>query len=290
MIYLLLTVLLNAFLFILFKVFPKYKIDTLQAIVVNYVTCVVTGSLYLGEFPINTKSASQPWFNWALAMGCMYIGLFNFIAYCTKQYGVATASVANKLSLVIPVIAAILLYGERLSTINTIGIIIALPAVYLSISNKGEQNNKHSILLPMLLFLFSGMLDTITKYVEHHYLQNEREQAVFPVHVFAIAASIGIVIITILIVTGKTKLHYRNIVAGILLGIPNYFSIYYLIRLLNDASMQSAVAIALNNIGIVLVSALAGTLLLKEKMNKQRITGLVLAVISIILIAMIDGR
>jgi len=285
MIYLMLTVLLNAILFILFKIFPQYKIDTLQTIVVNYITCVVTGSLFLGELPISTQSASQPWAGWALAMGCMYIGLFNFIAYCTRQYGVATASVANKLSLVIPVVAAVLLYNEQLRTINIIGIVIALPAVYLSVSNKDEPTAKHGLLLPALLFLFSGTLDTITKYVEHHHLQDVRLQAVFPIHVFAVAASIGVVLVSVLVLTKKTQLHYRHIVAGVVLGVPNYFSIYYLIRLLKDKTMQSATAIALNNIGIVLVSALAAALFLKEKMTIFRLVGLLLAVISILLIA-----
>lgn len=290
MMFLLLTVLLNAVLFILFKLFPKYKVDTLQAIVVNYITCVVTGSLFLGEFPVGSESATQPWIGWALAMGAMYISLFNFIAYCTRNYGVATASVANKLSLVIPVVAAVVLYGERLSIINIVGIALAFPAVYLSVNNKDEHSGKHGMLLPALLFLFSGTLDSITKYVEHHHLQDVKQQAVFPIHVFAVAASIGVVLVLILAAKKKIELHYRNIVAGIVLGVPNYFSIYYLIRMLNDKSMQSSIAIALNNIGIVLLSALAALLFLKEKLTKQRIIGLLLAVVSIVLIAWVNGR
>ncbi|OSZ78041.1 hypothetical protein CAP35_07170 [Chitinophagaceae bacterium IBVUCB1] len=289
MIYLLLTILLNAVLFILFKLFPAYRINTLQAIVVNYITCVVTGCLFLGEMPVTINSPSQAWFPWALAMGCMYIGLFNFIAYCTSTYGVGTASVANKLSLVIPVAASIWLYDERLSVINIIGIIIALPAVYLSIISKKKEATEHGLLLPAMLFVFSGTLDAITKYVEHHHLQDVKLQAVFPIHVFAVAASIGIVLITILVIAGKSKLHIRNIAAGILLGIPNYFSIYYLIRMLNDKTMQSATSIALNNIGIVLVSALAAVWLLHEKLTKQKLAGLLLAVLSIVLIAWRNG-
>lgn len=285
MIYLLLTILLNTILFVLFKLFPNYKIDTLQAIVVNYITCVITGSLYLGSFPAGTQSIEQPWFLWSLLLGVMFIGIFNLLAYCTKQYGITTTTVTNKLSLVIPVIFSVLLYKEHLSILNIVGILLAFPAVYMATKVEGETGRAHGFLIPALLFLSSGALDTLMKYMEDTYLQDEISQAIFPIHIFFIAALIGTTIILVQVMRKKIELHYRNIIAGILLGIPNYFSIYYFIRLLHSDWMQSSLVIPVNNIGIVVACAFTAIVFLKEPATRIKLAGLVLSIISIFLIS-----
>lgn len=289
MIYLLLTILLNTVLFIIFKLFAKYHVNALQAIVVNYITCVVTGSIFLGRFPVGAESTNHSWFPWALMMGAMYISVFNFIAYCTKVYGVTTTSVANKLSLVIPVLFSVLMYHDKLSILNVIGILMAFPAVYFTTKVEGEKTHAHGLLLPALLFLCSGVLDAITKYVEHTHLQDVEHQAVFTIHLFGTAACLGSVLVAVLIIRGKMQLSLKNIIAGITLGIPNYFSIYYLIRFLNDKFMPSSSAIAINNIGIVLCSALLAIIVFRESLTKVRFIGLILSVIAIVLIALNHG-
>ncbi|MBN9481958.1 MAG: hypothetical protein BGO70_15410 [Bacteroidetes bacterium 43-93] len=286
MIYLLLTILLNTFLFILFKLFPRFGIDALQAIVVNYITCVVTGSIFLGYFPINKASTQQPWFGWALFLGLLFISIFNFIAYCTRKYGMTISTIANKLSIVIPVVFSVLLYNEHLTALNIAGLLIAFPAVYFSARVEGESGKVGNLLVPALLFISCGSLDTFMKYTEHTYLQDKGLQAVFPVHVFAVAALIGIIIITISALRKKSKPAIKNVVAGIILGVPNYFSIYYYIRLLNSNFMKSSASIPVNNIGIVLCCAFVGMLLFKEPSGKPRITGLILSVIAIVLISL----
>ncbi|MBS1771755.1 MAG: EamA family transporter [Bacteroidetes bacterium] len=289
MIYLLLTILLNTVIFVLFKLFPKYNINALQAIVVNYITCVITGSIFLGRFPISAHSVQQSWFPVSLLMGTMYISIFNFIAYCTKKYGVTTASVANKLSLVIPVLFSVAVYHDKLTIVNIIGIVLALPAVYLTTRVEGEKANMHGVLLPALLFLFSGTLDSMTKYVGATYLPEVEQQAIYPIHVFAVAASLGIIITLVLLLQKRITFSARSVVAGVVLGIPNYFSIYYLIRFLNDKFMPSSSAIAINNIGIVLCSALLAIIVFKESTTNARLLGLILSVVSIILIALNIG-
>lgn len=288
MIYLIATILLNAVLFVFFKVFPKYNIDSLQAIVANYWTCMIVGSILHGSFPIGTQSLSHAWLPWGLLMGGMFVSIFNLIAYCTVKDGITTTTVANKLSLVIPVIFAVFLYNEKLTALKIAGIVAAFPAVYLTTRVKEEGKQGQSLLLPAILFIGSGLLDTLVTFVESKYLPDAGSLVIFTIHVFATAGIIGTIIIAILKAQGKIRLHYRNMVAGILLGIPNYFSIYYLVRLLNEGPLQSAAAITVNNIGIVLASALCAILVFKEKASAQRILGLVLSLAAILLIALGD--
>src|ERR1043165_1447223 len=98
MLYLLLAILLTAYLIVAFKIFERYKVDSLQAIVANYWICVATGSVFVGHFPIGTGSFTQPWIYWSMLMGVAFISIFNLIAYCTKEDGITTTTIANKLS------------------------------------------------------------------------------------------------------------------------------------------------------------------------------------------------
>ena len=271
MFYLLAVILLNTLLYAFFKVFPKYKVDTFQAIVANYWTCVATGSIFLGYFPVNGSSISEPWLPWAMLMGAGFISIFSLVGYCTRIDGITTATIANKLSLVIPVLFSVFLYSEHLTS-----------------RVKGEEGKMQSLFWPALLFLGSGMLDTLVKFVEQAYLGTQQAQAEYTIHVFSTAAIIGTVVVSFLAITKKTRLHPRNIIAGILLGIPNFFSIYYLIRLLNSDYMESSAAIPVSNIGVVITSCISAILIFKESANRQRVIGLLLAIMAILLISLGD--
>ena len=178
MLYLIGSILFSSYLTLSFKVLERLKIPAFQAIVFNYLTCVVTGSVVNGSFPLSMQSTEQTWFHWALLMGTSFIILFNLIAYTTQKIGIAVASVANKLSLVIPFTFSLYLYDEVATWIKVTGIVIAVLAVFLSCyPSKGKIGPTEKpnaglllVLLPALLFLGSGLLDSLVKYVEQAYL------------------------------------------------------------------------------------------------------------------------
>lgn len=288
MFYLLATILLNTLLSVILKIIPRFGVDALQAIVTNYWVCVITGSLFIGHFPIGVQSIHQSWFPWSLLMGLGFISIFNLLAFCTRVDGITTTTISNKLSLVIPVIFSVILYSEHTGIAKIAGIVLAFPAVYLTSRVKGEASKTQNFFWPALLFVSSGLLDTLVKYVEHGYLPTAASQADFTIHTFATAGSIGLIIVTVLAIMGKTHIHWKNIVAGICIGVPNYFSIYYLIRMLNSNIMQSSAAIPVNNIGILVTSTLTALLFFREKITLQRVVGLSLAIIAILLIAFGD--
>lgn len=72
---------------------------------------------------------------------------------------------------------------------------------------------------------------------------------------------------------------------GIVLGIPNYFSIYFLVMALRNPDFESSTLFTLNNVAIVTLSTLLGIALFRERLIKHNWIGLALAVISIILVA-----
>ena len=292
MLYLIGSILFSSYLTLSFKVLERLKIPAFQAIVFNYLTCVVTGSVVNGSFPLSASSTEQAWFHWALLMGTSFIILFNLIAYTTQKIGIAVASVANKLSLVIPFTFSLYLYGEVATWIKVTGIVIAVLAVvftcYPSQKKPGDPQKANSglllVLLPALLFVGSGLLDSLVKYVEQTYL-NQANSDAYLIASFATAGSIGSLVLILLVLTGRQAFDKRSIIAGIAIGIPNYFSIWCLVRMLQAYQGNSSAVIPINNMGIVLFSSVVAWLLFKERLSALNWTGIALSLIAIGLIA-----
>jgi drug/metabolite transporter (DMT)-like permease len=291
LIYLLGSIILTSYLTLSFKVVERFKIPVFQAIVFNYLTCVVTGSIVNGAFPLNSESVHEPWFKWALIMGSLFISLFNVIGYTTQKLGVTVASVANRLSLVIPFAFSIYLYNEEPTWLKIVGVLLALAAVVFTCipSKKDPTDKKKSlgllpILLPAILFIGSGSLDTLVKYVEQSFL-NESNSNAYLIASFGTASTFGLIALLIAVLTGKQRFNPYSILAGILIGVPNYFSIWCLVKVLKDSPGNSSAIIPMNNMGIVLFSSIMAALLFKEKLSAINWIGILLAIGAIALIA-----
>lgn len=284
MLYLVLSILCSSLIFVLFKLYDVYKVQTLYAIIVNYIIAFFTGLLlYESAFSIE-DALGHSWFFGAMVLGVFFILIFNIMAKTSQVSGVSVASVATKMSLVVPVVFGVMLYEERLSGLQMLGIVLALAAVYLaSIKKHTHFLSKRTLILPFLLFLGSGIIDTSMKYFEEVHL-NPDEVFIFPSIIFGAAAVTGLVFVALKGTKNLLRLNFRNMIGGILLGIPNYFSIFYLIKALQNEKLTSASIFTVNNVAIVMLSTLLGVLLFKEQMGLKNWAGIVLAGASIVLV------
>jgi drug/metabolite transporter (DMT)-like permease len=283
------SIILTAWLTIAFKIADRLGISNLQAIVYNYIVCVITGSVVNGSFPIGNSLFKQPWLPWALFMGCCFILLFNLAAYTVQKIGVAVATVAYKLSMVIPFVFSIYLYHEDATALKIGGVALALVAVWFTTRPnkqelKGKQANWLLWFMPLLLFVGSGLLDTMIKYVEQAYI-NAGNQDMYLITAFTVAATVGTIILIWLYTTGKQRFSGKAVAAGICIGIPNYFSIWCLMGALKGYAGNSSAIIPINNMGIVLISALVAWLIFKEKLSAINWLGIILSLGAIALIA-----
>ncbi len=292
MIYLLGSILFSSYLTLSFKVLQKLHINTFQAIVFNYIACVITGSFVNGSFPVNKQNINEPWFVWALVMGVMFISIFNVIGFTTQKLGVAIASVANKLSMVIPFIFSLYLYNENSTALKITGIIVALVAVVLTCypsqqgQGAGKKVNQLLLLLPVVLFISSGLLDTLIVYVKNIFFINPADNFNnFLIAAFSVAGCIGLIVLITQIITRKQQFSIKALLAGIIIGIPNYFSIWCLGKVITAYKGNSSAIIPVNNMGIVLFSAVAAWLLFKERLSLINWAGIFLAIAAIALIA-----
>ncbi|MDG1246247.1 MAG: DMT family transporter [Polaribacter sp.] len=283
MIYLLLSILFSTGLFVIFKYFGIYKIDTLKAIFVNYIVAFIMGVVLADGAVSLSEIPKQPWFLGALFLGALFVSIFFVMATTAQRNGVSVASVAGKMSVVVPVLFGTFLYNESVTILKVIGILIALIAVYLA-SVKNETNTKSGgILFPVLLFFGSGVIDTTLKYVEVNFVL-QKDVSLFSGSLFGIAAVFAATILLIQQIKKKASFGIKNIIAGFVLGVPNYFSIIFLIKALQNEDFESSVLFTVNNVGIVILSTLVGLLIFKETFSLKNKIGVVLAVFGIILV------
>ena len=286
MIYLLLSVIASTLIFIIFKLFETYKVHTLQAIVFNYVFACLFG-LYNYDSAINVSQVvASDWFWGAAALGFLFIAIFNVMALTAQKNGLSVASVASKMSVVIPVIFGFYVYNEGMGLQKIIGILLALVAVYLtSIREKSDVNIRKNLWLPIVLFCGSGVIDTSIKYIETTYLP-DNGIPIFSATVFAFAFVIGSLLISYHAIKGQVRFEVKSLIGGFFLGLVNYYSIYYLLRALNHETLESSSLFTINNVAIVMLSTLLGLMVFKERISKKNWIGIGLAICSIVLITL----
>jgi drug/metabolite transporter (DMT)-like permease len=283
LIFLLLSILFSTGLFVVFKYFGIYKIDVLKAIFVNYIVAFSMGFFFAErQIPIS-EIYLQPWFSGALFLGALFVSIFFVMAMTAQKNGVSVTSIAGKMSVVVPVFFGIILYNESVTFLKIAGIIMALIAVYLS-SVKEEKSEKNgTLLLPILLFIGSGTIDTLLKYIQENYVADE-DVSIFSGSLFGIAGVFAFLILVIKTIKKRESFGYKNIIAGIILGVPNYYSIIFLIKALQNKNFESSTLFTINNVAIVVVSTLVGLFFFKEKFSIKNKIGVAMAILGIILV------
>lgn len=281
------SILFSSLIFVVFKLFDTYQVATFHAIIVNYITAFATGILlYEGEVQPG-ELLSQTWLTGALFLGILFIIIFNFMARTSQRLGVSVASIATKMSLAIPVVAGILLYGERLSFTQVCGIVLALGAVFLASLRENHRPASHDLrvlYLPLVVFLGSGVIDTSIKYMQETAVSST-EYPLFSAAVFGFAALTGTGVLLIKQPGDLKRIQRKNLLGGIALGIPNYFSVFFLLKALQYEGLNSASVFTINNVSIVMLTTLLGILLFGERLKWKNWIGVFLAITSIVLIS-----
>ena len=288
MIPLVLSIIASTFIFVLFRLFARYSINTLQAIVVNYFvacTCGIIG--YQNSIEISAIP-KYDWFYYTVALGALFIIVFNLMATTTQRSGLSVVSVATKMALVIPIGFGLWYYQEPLGPFKAIGIILALAAVYLvSVKNRsGVILQNRNLMFPVLVFFGSGLIDTSLNFLQNDFIKDKSLIPLFSSTIFMTAGVIGIMVLVVQKIKGVLFLEYKNIIAGVVLGIPNYFSIYFLVKALRSNLLDSSGIFTINNVGIVIISTLLGIVFFKEQLSLKNWIGIILAVISIALVSL----
>ncbi|MBK7965992.1 MAG: EamA/RhaT family transporter [Bacteroidetes bacterium] len=279
---------LSAILYVILKYFQVFKINNLQGLTFNYMTASSFAFFSNFEKNIDCFNHCESFLIYGLGIGLLFISVFYTAALTAQHAGITATSIAGKMSMVIPIIFGLWYFGDQLTPIRTLGIFTALAAVLLSTIKKKkmaeeEHHGKLILLLPLLLFIGSGLVDTSIKLSEHYIIKPDN-QDLFLTYLFGSAGILGGIGSLYNRFYKKNKFEWKNILAGIILGITNYYSLVFLIQFLASPGLESSIGFAMTNVLVVIFSTLMGIFLFKEKLSPMNQAGIALAISSIIIL------
>ncbi len=288
MIFLLSSILISTLFGISFKIISIRNINSFQTIIVNY---IVAGSLGF----LTTKSAitplnvvNEPFVGLAFFLGIIFIGSLFVIAETTAKYGISVAQVANRMSVVVPISVAVLLYGDGVTPFKIIGVILAIVAVYL-VSHKesgSKADDKWWWVFPLIIFICSGIIDSSINYAQRN-LVNDTTLDVFLSTIFATAFLFGMIVLLYQLIIKKEKFQVQAIPAGIILGLINYGTMYFLSKALGSGLLEPSALFPINNLSILTLSTIISVLVFKEKLSSKNWLGIGLSLLAIFMLGLL---
>lgn len=287
MIYLFLSILSSSLIYTVLKLLDSFNINRVHAISINYLTACILGFFLQGQSVSVGEILTRDWFWGACLLGLLFIGIFILMAITTQKSGLSVVSVAAKMSVAVSVLFVIIYYREPLTVLKVTGIALALLAVYLvSIKSKsGLYIKKENLIFPALVLFGSGLQDIIIKFAQQDYVAKS-ETAIFSATIFGAAFVIGGIQGVHQLLRKNIGFRGKDLIGGICLGIPNYFSIYFFIKALDYSGLKTSTVFIFNNVSIVMLSTILGILFFKERLLRKNWVGIVLAVVSIVLITL----
>ncbi len=288
MAYLLLSIFISTLFGISFKLLADFKINSFQAIIINYIVAGTLGFATTSSGITPLDVFSQPWILFGVGLGLVFICSLFFIAETTARSGISVAQVANRMSVVIPITIAVLIYNDSLTIYKIIGIILALAAVYL-VSYKETSTvpqQKMWWLFPLMIFVLSGIIDSSVNYTQRTLL-NENNVDVFLSTIFAFAFIFGSFVLCYQLIIQKQKFQSKAIPAGIIIGLINYGAMFFIIKALNSNVLEASALFPVNNLSILTFSTIVSVLIFKEKLTKRNWIGIVLSLLAIFILGLL---
>jgi len=284
MLYILLSILFFTGIFLIFKIIGKQNVSTINIIVVNYLFAAILGNIQSQESPLN--AITQDWLYMAIIIGLLFFIFFIIIGISTKLVGLSVTTVASKMSVIIPIIFSIIYYNELITFFKIVGIILAIIGVSLTVYKKADAEQKTKLsefLIPLLLFIGMGFTDLLFKFSQHKYI-TENNIALFNSSLFYISFFSSLIYVLIK-KEGHHLFNKKTLYYGALLGLFNYFGVFFFMKALSSNTLDSSVVFGINNVSIVILSVLIGLIIFKEKINKINIMGIISAITAIIFLS-----
>ena len=283
MIYVLISVFCSVFVGVLIKLARQKQVNVQQMVLWNYPTTVALTYFLLQPTLDSLLWKSLP-YQFYIPLTILLPTLFIFIALAVKYSGIVKTDVAQRMSLFIPLIASFLIFNEVLQINKLVGIGIGLIAVACSVSwNKKQQvRTKEKTIYPIVVFFGMGFIDILFKQVA---LYKEIPYTTSMFIVFVGAMLVAFLLLLYQTLVQNKRLDKSAIVWGLLLGLFNFANIYYYMKAHRAIADNPSIVFTAMNVCVIVLGSLVGVFMFNEKLSTTNKIGLVLAVVSILLIA-----
>ncbi len=270
------TILVNTAFGLIVRAAQRAGVNVLAAGVVNYI--FASSTFWVVYWLLKPPAATG-----ALSIGAV-AGSIYFVAYllllpAMQLRGVAIALAFVRLSVIIPLAAAMLIWREAPDTIKTCGIVLALLALPLLSLDRGVSSTRltgGNIALLMSLFFVNGTCLLMSKWFQSTGLVAQR-----PLYLATVFCVAGLGLTVAWMITRCEALGYREIGWGIAIGAANAGSNLLILYTL-DMFLASVMFPILAAVGLSLATVFAA-LAWREIPGRLGWSGIVIAVAAIIL-------
>jgi drug/metabolite transporter (DMT)-like permease len=283
MIYVFLSVVCSVLVSVLLKLARRFEVDVGQAIAWNYVVAGTLTALMLQPSLATLREPGAPWLA-LIGLGVLLPTIFLALAASVRHAGIVRSDAAQRLSLLLSLLAAFALFGEQLTELKGIGIALGLLALLCMVWRSGQGTAERGVagwLYPLLVFAGFGAIDILFKRVALAGVPlGASLQAMF-----ALALLVAFASQLWRRSQGRTRFTARSTLAGVALGLANFGNILFYLRGHRALPQHPALVFASMNIGVVALGALVGMLVFRERLSRLNLAGVALALLAIVLIA-----
>ena len=209
-----------------------------------------------------------------IALGILLPAVFIILGRAIEAVGMVATDASQRLSLIIPIIAAFLLFGEVLTGTRVLGLALGFLALGALVYRPQQTDTpKQTKYIPLWLFgvwAGYGIIDILFKQVA-------KQGTAFPLTLFVSFGVAGLLLLVYLLVT-RVRWQADALVAGLLLGALNMGNIYAYVRAHQVLSDSPSIVFTGMNVGVIAVATLIGVGAFKERLNRINLVGLLLAV------------
>ena len=278
--YLLLAILCSAAMAIVLKRFKDPAGNRYGVILGNYITCVVI-ALVAQASPARLLSGSGVTYLCGGVAGVLFVVSLVTMQNCIRANGATLSAAFSRLGLLIPLAVSVAFLGERPALWDCLGLTLALGALMLiSGGDGGSAGERPRTALLVLTLLTSGLSDLMAKVFER--VGSRGEDRLYFACLFAAAALVtGLLALREKGRTGK-RLLPAELAMGILVGVPNYFSSFLLLRALS--SMPAFLVYPLFSTGTILAVTAFSVPVFHERLTRRQIIGVVMILAALVLL------
>lgn len=280
MIYLILAILCSAGVSISMRASEKYCQGHYGILLMNYVVCVLAGLILTGRGLTQTDGKGMPvTIVFGVVTGLLYCGSFILLQWNVRKNGVILSSTFMKLGVIVPAVLAVVWFGERPGWNQGLGFILAITAILMIHLEKGKIRTEKAYTIGLLLLLLGGGLgDSMAKFYDVY--GNPGLGSFFLMLSFLVSGIIS----GILVFRGGEKITKYEVLFGVLIGIPNYFSARFLLWALAD--IPAVITYPTYSIAAMALIGAAGVLMFREKLTKRQWGAYLLVILAVGLLNM----
>lgn len=210
-------------------------------------------------------------FNGICMTGCLLV-----CQYCIGKNGAPMTTTFNRLGILIPTVLSAFLFKEIPGFVKIVGLFFAVFAIVYVNGGKEEKKNIASVPSLLLVFVIGGMIDFNSKIFGMYGNQEIQDYFVFWTFVFNTIYSLAIML------RMNRTLEKRDIVSGILVGIPNQLITFCMVRAVVE--LPAYLVFPIYSAGVILAVNVINLIVFREKLSKRETTATVIIGFALFLI------